>query len=55
MKNKFVKNVMEATVGAIMIPVAHDAISGAGMGQMGNAANATMGAGFLHKISKKLL
>lgn len=52
-KDKFVKNTMEMTIGASILPVGMSAVSGAGMGALGTATNLTMQTGLLKKGGKK--
>lgn len=54
MKNKFVKNIMEASIGAAFVGPAFSSIDSANMGNLGTMAKTSIGAGFAYKVSKKM-
>ena len=52
---KFNKNMIETSVGAVILPAGFHAIDEADMGSMGRATRTVMSAGFVKKASKKFL
>ena len=55
MPGKFGKKVIEATIGAAIIPVGTHAIDTADMGALGNAAKIGIHGGYVKKVSQKFL